>query len=158
MTEQIENLKTKGFKGFKSVKELRKSLEGIPNEKGVYVVIRDKESAPTFVIEGTGGHFKGKNPNKPIEELKKNWVDGTPVIYIGETERQLRKRIEELIKFGQKNAVAHWGGRYMWQLEDAEELIIAWKELPDSNPKDVERDLLNVFKSTYLKLPFANLK
>lgn len=158
MNEQIEKLKEKGFKGFKTVKELRTSLVTVPEVKGVYVVIRDKESKPEFLEHGTGGFFKKKNPNISMEKLKDYWVDGTPIVYIGQTERELKKRIEELIRLGQGKAVAHWGGRIMWQLKDADELIIAWKELPDSDPKEVERNLLIDFKSIYCKLPFANLR
>lgn len=158
MKNDIENLKKSGFSGFKSVKQLRMSLEDVPQVKGVYVVIRDSEDAPEFVKQGTGGHFKGKNPNKDIEELNMNWVDGSPIVYIGQTERDLRTRIGELIKFGQGYPIAHWGGRILWQLKDAENLLVAWKELPDQAPKEMERSMLTDFRKTYLKLPFANLK
>lgn len=158
MNKEIEQLKTQGFKGFKSVKELRTSLEGLPVEKGVYAVIRDKETAPTFVEKGTGGYHKQRDPNVPTVELNDNWVEGTTIVYIGQTNRNLKKRIGELIKFGQGKAVGHWGGRLLWQLADAEELIVAWKELSDSDTMAMERNLLDKFKSIYLKLPFANLK
>lgn len=158
MKEEIENLKAQGFKGFKSVNELRKSLEGISNVKGIYVVLRLQDDAPEFVEQGTGGHFKKKNPNVAVEKLKTDWVDGTPIVYMGQTERDLKKRLGELIRFGQGEAVGHWGGRYLWQLKDAEKLIIAWKELTADDPKKIERDMLNTFKSTFNKLPFANLR
>lgn len=158
MRKEIEKLKESGFKGFKSVAQLRMSLEDIPQEKGVYVVIRDTDDAPDFVKVGTGGRHKGRNPNVEIEQLETNWVGGTSIVYIGQTERNLKKRLRELIKFGQGQPVAHWGGRLLWQLRDAENLKVAWKELPDQNPKEVERNMLTDFESIYFKLPFANLK
>ena len=158
MTNQIEELKKDGFKGFKRVKELRISIEDIPYKKGVYVVIRYNRDKPEFEEKGTGGHFKGKDPNKPIEDLIKKWVEGSFIIYIGQTERTLNERIEELLKFGNGQRVAHWGGRLIWQLKDREDLIIAWKELPEGDPAKKEHEMLKSFKERYKKLPFANLR
>ena len=36
-----------------------------------------------FLAVGSGGHFKGKDPNISLADLKSNWVDNTKVVYIG---------------------------------------------------------------------------
>lgn len=76
-----EFLQTQGFNGFKILSELMDGARMlIPAQNGVYVVLRESESAPQFLAEGTGGFFKGKNPNVSIAKLEANWVEGTPVV------------------------------------------------------------------------------
>lgn len=80
-----EYLLSQGFEGLKTMGELMDGASTlIPAQEGVYVVFRESDSSPQFLIEGTGGFFKGKNPNVSIAELIANWVEVTPVVYIGE--------------------------------------------------------------------------
>ena len=73
-------------------------------------------------------------------------------------EATLRSRILQYLKFGQGKPVGHKGGRYIWQLSDAEELLFCWKPLPTDEPEDVESMLISEFKHQYAgKRPFANL-
>jgi predicted DNA-binding transcriptional regulator AlpA len=51
-----------------------------------------------------------------------------------------------------------WGGRYLWQIKDARDLVLCWKATPDSDPGKVEHELIRSFISRYGALPFANLK
>lgn len=152
----IEHLKETGFVGFVPVAELWDgALRMIPDVPGVYVVCRVSDEAPVFLETGTGGHFKGKDPNVAVEELAANWVDGTPVVYIGKA-TSLRKRISQYIRFGQGKPVGHWGGRYIWQLADASELLFCWREV-DGDPDAVETELICAFREAYGSRPFANL-
>lgn len=151
-----EELKAAGFKGFIPVSELREGgSKMIPDVPGVYMVLRVFEGAPEFLETGSGGHFKGKDPNVPVAELAANWVDGTPVVYIGKA-TSLRKRISQYIRFGQGKPVGHWGGRYIWQLADASQLLFCWKEV-DGDPEAVETEMINAFRDCYGCRPFANL-
>ena len=67
----VEDLKKAGFKGFMPVWMLKSagisSDDAIANNEldrpGVYMVVRTDDSEPVFVPEGSGGHFKGRNPN-----------------------------------------------------------------------------------------------
>ena len=63
MSKSREILKTLGFEGFKSMGELMAGAKSlIPAQMGVYVVLRESDSEPHFLKEGTGGFFKRKNP------------------------------------------------------------------------------------------------
>lgn len=159
-----ECFQTQGFEGFKTMGELMDGARiQISAQKGVYVVLRENESVPHFLPEGTGGFFKGKNPNISIAELKANWVEGTPVVYIGKaggsgSSATLQKRLGQYFRFGQGASVGHWGGRYIWQLADSKDLIVCWKPLPSDDPRDVERQMIAYFKAIHGgKRPFANL-
>lgn len=159
-----EFLQAQGFEGFKTMGELMDGARTqIPAQKGVYVVLRESESAPQFLPGGTGGFFKGKNPNVSIDELKANWVEGTPVVYIGKaggagSSATLQRRLAQYLRFGQGVNVGHWGGRYIWQLADSRDLVVCWKTLPSDNPREVERQMIEGFKAAHgSKRPFANL-
>ena len=52
--------------------------------------------------------------------------------------------------------VAHWGGRHVWQLADAYDLLVAWKPCKDAVRQEVA--LLAAFEAKHEKLPFANLR
>ena len=51
----------------------------------------------------------------------------------------------------------HRGGRLLWQLTDAQDLLVAWRVEPDSIGM-IERDLVDEFEKTYCRYPFANLR
>lgn len=154
----LEQYRDDGFEGFLPVSILIENTNDIPDEPGVYVVIRTSGSDPQFLVEGTGGFFKGKNPNISIQELKVNYVEDAQTVYIGKAGTSLRKRIVQLLRFGEGAAVGHWGGRYLWQLADAEKLYIAWKTTPGCDPRIIEAQMIQEFVSLHGKRPFANLK
>lgn len=91
-------------------------------------------------------------------------MDDTIVVYIGKAgtataQATLYSRLGQYLKFGQGENIGHYGGRYIWQLEDSHNLLVCWKKLPDNDPREVERKLIESFKLQYNgKRPFANLK
>lgn len=151
----IEEIKKYGFKGFESVKDLREDSSRIPKKKGVYLVLKPQDMDVGFLETGTGGHTKG-NPNVSRDKLKAKRIEDMLVLYIGRTGRTLYKRINELLRFGQGESIGHWGGRYLWQINHSEELVICWKEMQDEDPEEIKNRLLLDFESKYSKLPFAN--
>lgn len=158
----INEIRKDGFKGFKKMNELFMDDSSIPKEKGVYLVLNPNPESPIFLETGTGGHFKGKNPNIPIDELKSNWVDNSLVVYIGKagkdgSQATLQSRLRQYFRFGQGKNVGHWGGRLIWQLKKSANLIVCWKTLPLSDPRTVEAELIRQFVSEFTKRPFANL-
>lgn len=131
-------------------------FEEVPATPGVYFVLANKDFPPDFLKEGTGGRFKGKNPNVDIERLRDKWVIGAEVLYIGQS-RNLRQRIKQYISFGFGKPVSHMGGRYIWQLRDAMAgLGVCWEE--DGNSRAREREEVAKFEDRYGRLPFANLR
>ena len=162
--KSIDNLRHNGFSGFVSVAALRQDLTQIPDIRGVYMAVRKIGNRPQFRATGSGGHYKGTDPNVPIEKLRKNWVEETCVLYIGKagdehSQATLRSRLRQYLQFGAGKSRSHKGGRYIWQLEDAEDLLFCWKPLPSGNPQKEETALLAAFKGQYEgRLPFANLK
>jgi len=153
-----ESLANVGFVGFRPIKECRRDYVGFPKVPGVYVIIRRTKTRPEFLPVGSGGHFKKKDPNVSTTELSDNWVNNANVVYIGMTTKTLHKRLSDYLDFGQGEDVGHWGGRYIWQLRDHEELLVCWKEMPKGSPKDYERELILDFKKKYGERPFANLR
>lgn len=162
--KSIDNLRRNGFSGFVSVAALRQDLTQIPDIRGVYMVVREIGNRPQFRATGSGGHYKGTDPNVPIEKLRMNWVEETCVLYIGKagdehSHATLRSRLRQYLQFGAGKPIGHKGGRYIWQLEDAEDLLFCWKPLPSGYPPKEETALLAAFKCQYEgRLPFANLK
>lgn len=153
---EITKYREEGFTGFVKVANLRLTSNIIPPTEGVYVVLRATNDKPIFLEEGTGGHFKDRNPNVPIAELEKKFVGGSDTMYIGKA-TNLHKRLGQLLRFGAGANVGHWGGRYLWQLADSDNLLIAWKETYPSNSREVEFEMLTTYRNEHGRLPFANL-
>jgi hypothetical protein len=138
----------------------------IPSVKGIYVVVSVKKPQEKFLIPGTGGFFRGQDPNVSKNCLVQNWVRGTHILYIGKTgvdsgitKATLKKRISAYLRFGLGHNANHQGGRYIWQLKNNKDLLIYWRVCIDGEiPRSLEKSLLLEFESYYNRLPFANLK
>jgi hypothetical protein len=148
------------FHSFKIVRELKQNINSIPDKKGVYLVLF-KNNQPVFLEKSIGGHFKGKDPSVPIEKLESNWISNEEIIYIGQaggngSNATLRKRLKQYLEFGSGKPVGHWGGRYIWQLKDSDELVITWKETRE-DPYIIESEMIKKFKEKHGERPFANL-
>ena len=152
------DLAAEGFVGWKTLRELREEgVSDIPKAGGVYVVSRESITPPAFLERSPAGHFKGKDPMVSVEKLQSNWVDGAQVLYIGKG-NNLHKRLKDYMTFGEGKSAPHHGGRYIWQIDGAEELIVAWKETGDDKPGDVETRMLEESHGVYGQLLFANLR
>jgi hypothetical protein len=155
-------IKEAGFSGFIKLHDLFDNCSLIPNVKGVYMILCCDICPPEFLPIGTGGHFKGRDPNISIAELQHHWIEDTVVVYIGkaggdDSKATLRSRLTQYFRFGQGKNVGHYGGRLIWQLKNSGDLLICWKPLLDEDPRSVEAELIRRFVIKYKKRPFANL-
>jgi hypothetical protein len=163
MNFEMADIKKYGFQGFKTIASLKSDgYDDIPKQKGVYLVIRNSEQPVVFLNESIGGRFKGRNPTIPVEELKSQWVNAACVVYIGKAGREgskatLRSRLKQYMEFGKGRDVGHWGGRYIWQIQDSDDFLIAWKPLTNEEPDTIESALIEEFRNKFGKRPFANL-
>ena len=163
----FDELRQEGFVGFKTVAELFSSNMHVPTQRGVYLVLYPYKDCPKFLTKGTAGFFKGQDPNVEINQLEVKWVYNTVVLYVGQaggfrsgisSNQTLNKRIRSLLKFGNGFNIGHYGGRYIWQIKNSTDLVIAWKPLLGSDPKQVESEILKSFIEIYGRRPYANLQ
>lgn len=157
-----EGLSNAGFSGFVPLSAL--DPLAVPMESGVYVVLRSSSSPPAFLTANNAGRLKGRDPAVPRPALEAAWVHGAAVLYIGKASsggsrrRGLRKRLDEYRRYGAGELVSHWGGRYIWQLRDCDELLAAWRPTPAEDPEAVESALISNFVRQHGARPFANRK
>ncbi|MCB0863482.1 MAG: hypothetical protein KDB66_09775 [Solirubrobacterales bacterium] len=142
-----------GFEGYAPLRALPRGCQELPPESGVYCVLTE-DPKPEFVETSAGGWFKGRDPSVDLDQIEAKWVNETSILYIGKA-KSLRKRIDQFARFGRGEPIGHWGGRYLWQLANPDDLQIAWKI--DPNPAQAEIDLISNFVEVYDTLPFANL-
>ncbi|QHQ33902.1 hypothetical protein [Algicella marina] len=157
----IEDLESLGFVGGVSVRTLRDRSGVVPREPGVYCVAAPSDLEPRWLQIGTGGFFKGKDPNVGLLELERNWVRTSLLLYFGRAsagkanQRGLKKRTNELVRFGMGEAVGHWGGRLLWQIEQSDTLLLFWKT--SEEPEVEKARLIEAFLGAHGSKPFAVL-
>lgn len=144
------------MQGFITIAKLRETkLAEVPRKPGVFVVLRVNSNPVQFLDNSPAGHFKGKDPTVSLSDLQRNWIEDTPILYYGRS-GNLNDRLGDFIQFGIGEPVGHWGGRLVWQIDGAEQFLIAWCTTIDY--KNGKKELLRVFKSRFGKFPFANLQ
>lgn len=151
-----------GFKGFETFHFLWESkLKNVPEEPGVYMVVRSNLESPKFLQKSRAGPYKGNDPSLPISELERVWVPKASVLYIGKAggtgiTQKLKRRLSKYVRTGFNKNAARRGGILIWQIEDSANLQVCWKHVINQEPKDVEGKLLQAFIGQYGKKPFAN--
>jgi hypothetical protein len=153
------DLRAAGFVGWTTGHELRAAgFASVPSTPAVYLVYRPENTSPTFLAVNPAGHFRGKDPTIVGWALQANWVPNAHVVYIGGSD-DVKPRLDELARYGAGEAVGHPGGRYIWQLADSAELLVAWHEITwGEAARDYERRLVKRFMDLYGgAVPFANL-
>ena len=144
MKIEREQLQKYGFEGFKTIRELMSSCREIPKLMGVYVVLREKNNRPTIMDK------------RPFDCQEDKYPSYSKAGGFGQ-KTELHKRLSTYIRFGKGKKAAHGGGRSIWQLADAQELIVCWRVLTDEEPCCVESKMIADFcKKHNGKRPFAN--
>jgi hypothetical protein len=140
-----------GFIGFIP---LLGDLARVPERACIYTVVWDGSTQPTVTERSTGGRFKQKDPTVDVAAAQAKLIPGCETLYIGRAKNG-RDRLELLARFGRGQPVGHWGGRYLWQLQEPTRLLVAWRE--EADPVRAEAELLDEFESHFGRLPYANL-
>lgn len=159
MRIDLEELGFEGFVPFAALPEV-----AVPSGPGVYAVVRPGFRPPRFLEISPAGRHRDRDPTVDVETLRAAWVPAVETLYLGKAtpgrdgRRGLRRRLDEYRRHGAGEPVGHWGGRYVWQLEDAAELLVAWAETSDADAGVVESRLIAAFEAQTRRLPFANLR
>lgn len=154
-------LREDGFAGFRSFADVE--INRIPQAPGIFAVLQPEGFQSQFLARSTAGVFKKKDPSLSADKLAAEWVDGAEVLYVGKAgpgskgNRGLRRQIQEFLDFGNGKPPGHWDGRLIWQLANANSLLLAWKELPAGGLNQAEAKYHADFREAYGRLPFANL-
>lgn len=146
-------LERQGFVGWVPAHDARSA--DVPARPGVYVATYPVCDPTDYPAASCGGWFKGRNAAVSSAALAANWVEGAEVVYIGKSDN-LRRRLRKFSDFGSGKPVGHWGGRLIWQLPAPADLCVAWKHTPARDPRAEEASLIDLFRATYGKPPFAN--
>ena len=161
------DLERLGFVGFASVKELRGQhpyAVAVPKDAvGVYIAYRESDWSVSFRRVSPAGQGRG-GLTLPLADLRRRWIPGSRVVYIGKAEQptptsknSLRKRVSAYLRFGAGWNARHSGGYPTWQLRDSADLLIAWCVIKrPRSPLRLERDLLDAHVARFGALPFAN--
>ena len=130
----------------------------VPGTPGVYAVTYELGRPAPWPASSCGGWYKGNDPSVPSDRLDSEWLNDCDIVYIGKTDQTLRKRIKAFARYGRGEAVAHQGGRLIWQLPNVENLLIGWQTLDVGQATTREADLFGEFVAKFGRLPFANLR
>lgn len=156
-TWDIPGLKDRGWEGFIPLSTL--VGKDVPNVPGVYVVIRESTQDPVIGDKGIYQSEKQVAPYR-VDELAQRWIKGASVVYIGKASTSLRKRLGQYRRAGMAGGTNHNGGRSIWQLDDAEDLLVAWHPVDQDESgleaAEMETQLIGAFKATHGNRPFAN--
>jgi hypothetical protein len=154
-------LEAEGFEGFFTVGQLHgEGCERLPNQPGVYAIVRQSLDRPEFLAKSVGPIYRDQDPTRPVHDLEQCWVPGAQLLYLGRARGPgvrslLRQRVKRYLRFGHGRVVGHWDGRFVWQLRDHTALRVAWNSTSD-DPAQLETRLQARFLEHYGMLPFAN--
>lgn len=159
----VDDLRALGYEGFLTVSQLRdEGAESVPVEPGAWVVLRDGSSAvPRFLPRSSAAPWRGQDPTMTADALGARWVAHAYILYVGVApgtgvRHLLQQRIKRFLRFGSGRNVAHWGGRFIWQLAGSASLRIAWHVTGAEGAREAADDMLRAFAERHSMQPFAN--
>lgn len=167
MSLMIDDLRADGFSGFIPLKSFLKDavIGDRPDVEGVYAIVRESAARPAFRED------VHRNPRPKIysaAEAEARWVDGAQTLYLGKgplrklskgRRQGLAQRLHELRAHGYDGSANHYGGKLLWQIDDMDSLIVAWKVLPAGAADANETALIHRFMKmdSLRRAPYANI-
>lgn len=159
----VDDLRALGYEGFLTVSQLRdESAESVPGEPGAWVVLREGSSqVPRFLPRSSAAPWRGQDPTQTADALGARWVANAYILYVGVApgsgvRHLLQQRIKRFLRFGSGRNVAHWGGRFVWQLAGTASLRIAWRVTDADGARQAADETLKAFADRHSMQPFAN--
>ena len=145
-------LESVGFRGFVTFDDVRipRHLE-LPKTHGIYAVVRPGSTKRAFTSTSLA---EGK-PYE-VETLVGRWVEDSPILYIGKAD-PAKGGIHSRVKQYARRGSSHTGGRAIWQLADANELLVGWAPTDEELGRTVEQRWIARFEETFGRKPFANV-
>lgn len=145
----LELIGLEGFIPFAKIREPR--VVSMPKGHGIYVAVRIGAGRPTIVSKSLakGGPY-------PVTALADRWVVNSTILYIGKADgsRGIHQRVKQYARRGN----SHTGGRAIWQLVDADEVLVGWAETPGELGRAVEKRWIARFVEIFGQRPFANVE
>lgn len=138
-----------------TLKELYHTLcEEIPEKPGIYFVLVPQGMGIRFRPTAVNRHAPFYGEDVLRDKYRK--CGNKTVLYIGKAsgEKGLRQRLRQYMKYGWNEAVNHKGGRAIWQIEHAENLLLTYEVCEEADAR--EHSLLKEFRDKYDTLPLAN--
>ena len=86
------------------------------------------------------------------ENERQRWLPNEPIVYVGKTDRPIRKRLREFHRHKCGNKSPHAGGQVVKLL--CCDLWVYWA--PSADPDGVEQMMIRAFKNQAGQPPFAN--
>ncbi|HIQ68207.1 MAG TPA: hypothetical protein IAB74_06845 [Candidatus Faecousia excrementigallinarum] len=126
----------------------------IPHEPGVYFVMASAHMEISFFA--APGNTGATGYDVKVLEKKYACCGNKNLLYIGKAagKRGLRQRILQYMKYGWQEGVNHKGGRAIWQIAGAENLLLTWEVCQNAAAR--EHQLLAEFKNQNGTYPLAN--
>ena len=120
---------------------------------GVYVVARVGD--PEGGCKACALPFSDPLPPNLVFDLEYErwrWLPNEPIVYIGKTDRSIRKRVREFHRHQCGDTSPHAGGQVVKLLQC--DLWVYWA--PANSPYATERTLIRAFRQEAGHVPFAN--
>ncbi len=138
-----------------TLKELYESdCKEVPKDNGIYRVLVPDGMKIVFRSIAINVHA----PLYPAEVLQEKFskCKNKTVLYIGKASgrKGLRQRLKQYMKYGWNEAVNHKGGRAIWQIEGADQLLLQFECCEDAD--EVEHRLLREYQQENGSYPLAN--
>ncbi len=134
----------------------RCECSNIPDEPGVYRVLAPEGMTIKFM----GSSANCSAPSYPAETLAGKYAacKDKRVLYIGKAngQRGLQQRLWQYVKYGWNKATNHKGGRAIWQIKDADLLLLEYECCVDC--EEQEHQLLREYQERNESYPVANWK